>query len=93
MKSKKDLESRFNYCVEHQKKEFYQNGYGISIIPDVNNLELFEVAILKGNEDNYDLCCDTHITDDVIKGLTADEVEMIKEEVKSLKKGIYNWAN
>ena len=26
MKSKKDLESRFNYCVEHQKKEFYPNG-------------------------------------------------------------------
>ena len=93
MKSKKDLESRFNYCVEHQKKEFYQNGYGISIIPDVNNLELFEVVVLKGNEDNYDLCYDTHITDDVIKGLTADEVEMIKREVKSLKKGIYNWAN
>ncbi len=93
MKSKKDLESRFNYCVEHQKKEFYQNGYGISIIPDVNNLELFEVVVLKGNEDNYDLCYDTHITDDVIKGLTADEVEMIKREVKSLKKGLYNWAN
>ena len=93
MKSKKDLESRFNYCVEHQKKEFYQNGYGISIIPDVNNLELFEVAVLKGDEDNCDLCFDTHITDDVIKGLTADEVEMIKQEVKSLKKGLYNWAN
>ena len=91
MKSKKDLESRFNYCVEHQKKEFYQNGYGISIIPDVNNLELFEVAVLKGDEDNCDLCYD--ITDDVIRGLTADEVEMIKQEVKSLKKGFYNWAN
>ena len=93
MKSKKDLESRFNYCVEHQKKEFYSNGYGISIIPDLDNSELFEVVVLKGDEDNFDLCFDTHITDDVIKGLTADEVEMIKEEVKSLKKGIYNWAN
>jgi hypothetical protein len=93
MKSKKDLESRFNYCVEHQKKEFYQNGYGISIIPDVNNLELFEVAVLKGDEDNCDLCYDTHITDDVIRGLTADEVEMIKQEIKSLKKGLCNWAN
>ena len=92
MKSKKDLESRFNYCVEHQKKEFYPNGYGISIIPDVNNLELFEVAVLKGNEDNYNLCFETHITDDVIKGLTADEVEMIKIEIKGLKKGLYNWA-
>ena len=54
MKSKKDLESRFNYCVEHQKKEFYPNGYGISIIPDLDNLKLFEVAVLKGNKDNYD---------------------------------------
>lgn len=93
MKSKKDLESRFNYCVEHQKKEFYPNGYGISIIPDLDNLELFEISVLKGNEDNFDLCCDTHITDDVIRGLTSDEVEIIKQEVKSLKKGLYNWAN
>lgn len=84
MKSKKDLESRFNYCVEHQKKEFYSNGYVISIIPDVNNLKLFEVAVLKGDEDNCDLCYDTHITDDVMKGLTADEVEMIKIEIKGL---------
>lgn len=59
----------------------------------MNNLELFEVAVLKGDKDNCDLCYDTHITDDVIKGLTADEVEMIKQEVKSLKKGLYNWAN
>ena len=93
MKSMKDFEKRFNYCVEHRHKEFYPNGYGISIIPDVNNSELFEVAVLKGDEDNCDLCYDTHITDDVIKGLTADEVEMIKQEVKSLKKGLYNWAN
>ena len=84
MKSKKDLESRFNYCVEHQKKEFYSNGYVISIIPDVNNLKLFEVAVLKGDEDNCDLCYDAHITDDVMKGLTADEVEMIKIEIKGL---------
>ena len=93
MKSKKDLESRFNYCVEHRHKEFYSNGYGISIIPDLDNSELFEVAVLKGNEDNYNLCFETHITDDVIKGLTADEVEMIKTETKGLKKGLYNWVN
>lgn len=93
MKSKKDFEKRFNYCVEHRHKEFYPNGYGISIILDVNNLELFEVAVLKENEDNYNLCFETHITDDVIKGLTADEEEMIKTEIKGLKKGLYNWAN
>lgn len=88
MKSMKDLESRFNCCVEHQKKEFYPNGYGISIIPDVNNLKLFEVAVLKGDEDNCDLCYDTHITDDIIKGLTADEVEMIKIEIKRLERSL-----
>ena len=93
MKSKKDFEKRFNYCVEHRHKEFYPNGYGISIIPDLNNSKLFEVAVLKGDEDNCDLCYDTHMTHDVIEGLTADEVEMIKQEVKSLKKGLYNWAN
>ena len=93
MKSKKDLESRFNYCVEHRHKEFYPSGYGISIIPDVNNLELFEVAVLKGDKKNCDLCYDTHLTDDVITGLTADEVEMIKQEIRGLKKGLYNWAN
>lgn len=93
MKSKKDFEKRFNTVVEHRHKEFYPNGYGISIIPDLDNSELFEVVVLKGDEDNCDLCYDTHITDDVIRGLTADEVEMIKQEVKSLKKDLYNWAN
>lgn len=43
----KDLESRFNYCVEHRHKEFYSNGYGISIIPDLDNSELFEVVVFK----------------------------------------------
>ena len=54
MKSMKDFEKRFNYCVEHRHKEFYPNGYGISIIPDVNNSELVEVAVLKGDENNCD---------------------------------------
>ena len=86
MKSTKAFEERYNYCIKHRYKEFYLNGYGISISPDLENLELFEVAVLKGNEDNYNLCFETHITDDVIKGLTADEVEMIKIEIKGLKK-------
>ncbi|MBB1534099.1 hypothetical protein [Leptotrichia sp.] len=88
MKSTKDFEERYNYCIKHRYKEFYPNGYGISISPDLENLELFEVAVLKGNEYNYDLCFETYITDDVVKGLTSDEVEMIKIEIKGLKRSL-----
>jgi|LauGreDrversion4_2_1035121.scaffolds.fasta_scaffold194912_4 hypothetical protein len=69
-------------------KEFYTNGYGVSIACNEFSYGgrdgLFEVAILKGDEDDYDLCYDTPITSDVIGHLTSEEVEEIIKDVKNL---------
>jgi hypothetical protein len=72
--------------MEH--KEFYQNGYGISIISNEFSYGgrdgLFEIAVLIGDEDNYELCYTTHIASDVIGYLSPEEVNGIIEEIKKL---------
>jgi hypothetical protein len=72
--------------MEH--KEFYQNGYGISIISNVFSCGgrdgLFEIAVLIGDEDMYELCYTTPIASDVIGYLTSEEVNSIIEDIKKL---------
>lgn len=54
----------------------------------VKNNGLFEVAVLKKvTDDNYRLCYNTPITDDVIGWLTNEQVIEILEQIKELKKG------
>jgi hypothetical protein len=72
--------------MEH--KEFYQNGYGISIICNEFSYGgrdgLFEIAVLIGDEDNYEICYTTPISSDVIGYLTSEEVNSIVEDIKKL---------
>jgi hypothetical protein len=69
-------------------KEFYQNGYGISIICNEFSYGgrdgLFEIAVLIGDEDNYEICYTTPIASDVIGYLTSEEVNSIIEDIKKL---------
>jgi len=67
--------------------EFYNNGYGISIAPDVSNSTLYQVAVLTGTEDDYDVCLDTPITDDVIEGLTLLQAHEIAKQISELEPG------
>ena len=67
--------------------EFYNNGYGISIAPDVNNSTLYQVAVLIGTEYDYDVCLDTPITDDVIEGLTLLQAHEIAKQISELEPG------
>lgn len=67
--------------------EFYNNGYGISIAPDVNNSTLYQVAVLIGTEEDYDVCLDTPITDDVIEGLTLLQAHDISKQISELDPG------
>lgn len=47
---------------------------------------LFEIAVLKKvTDDNYKLCYDTPITDDVIGWLNNEQVIEILEQIKNLK--------
>ena len=72
--------------MEH--KEFYTNGYGISIISNEFSYGgregLFEIAVLIGDEDDYELCYTTPIASDVIGYLTSEEVNSIIENIKKL---------
>ena len=70
------------------KREFFSNGYGVSVITGGygNEESPYEVAVIKGTKDNWLICYDTYIADDVIGYLTGSEVAQITEEVKRLTK-------
>ena len=52
-----------------QAKIFYLNGYGVSIFLDSmfysNGIDTYEVAILEGTEDDWEITYNTPITDDI----------------------------
>jgi hypothetical protein len=68
-------------------KIFFPNGYGVSVVrfklPHLvygsytSNDDEWEVAILKGDENKWELCYDTEITNDVIGYQTESEVTWI----------------
>lgn len=74
--------------IEVDYKEFFNNGYGVSIIRNQFSYggkeNLFEVAILIGDDDSYELCYTTPITSDVIGYASDIEVEDIIKRVKCL---------
>ncbi len=71
-----------------QAKHFFDNGYGVSVIQSPNSYGgsrgLYELAVLEGNEEDWELCYDTPITDDVIGHLTESDVEKLLNEVAAL---------
>jgi hypothetical protein len=71
-----------------QAKHFFPNGYGVSVVrfPGSYGYEegLYEVAILKGLEEDWEICYDTEITDDVIGYLTEDQVGEVLVQVENL---------
>ena len=69
-------------------KKFYSNGYGISMVSNEFSYGgrdgLYEVAVLIGDEDDYTLCYDTHITSDVLGYLTLEQVIEIDKLIQEL---------
>jgi hypothetical protein len=78
-----------NYPDGIAARHFFSNGYGVSVVrfPGSYGYEqdLYEVAVIKGNEDDWNLCYDTHITEDVLGHRDEQDVEIIMEEVEALK--------
>ena len=87
MMNDKDLLRRIQNTLDKSKQhiEFYNNGYGVSIVPDINNATLYQVAVLVGTEEEYDVCLDTPITDDVIEGLTILQAHEIAKQISELE--------
>jgi len=75
-------------------KLFLPNGYGISVVRfkipgsvqygsycDGNT---WEVAILKGTPDNFELCYDTEFTDDVLSYQTEEDIDLILKKLRRI---------
>ena len=86
MMNNEDLLKRILNTLDKSKRhvEFYNNGYGVSIVPDINNATLYQLAVLVGTEGESDVCFDTPITDDVIEGLTILQAHEIAKQISEL---------
>jgi len=71
-----------------QAKHFFDNGYGVSIIKSSHSyggsVGLYELAVLKGVEEDWEICYDTPIADDVLGHQSEQEIETLLQEVKNL---------
>lgn len=72
---------------------FFENGYGVSVVrfrsplgynSYTSNESEWELAVLKGKSNDYELCYDTPITDDVIGHLSETEVTEVMTKVQQL---------
>jgi hypothetical protein len=68
---------------------FYPNGYGASIVQHKysygNDQGLWEVAVIKGTEEDWNICYDTPITSDVLGYLSEADVEDVLLQIEALK--------
>ncbi len=71
-----------------QAVHFFDNSYGVSVIKSEYSYGgrdgLYEVAVLRGNSDEWDIVYDTEITDDVIGHLSEDQVGEVLMQVETL---------
>ncbi len=67
-----------------QAIEFFDNGYGVSVVRGGDGL--YELAVLEGTEDSWGITHTTPITDDVVVYLTETGVTLFMEEVQKLEK-------
>ena len=67
---------------------FFPNDYGASIIKNPysygNDEELFEIAVIKGNRDNWKICYDTPITNDVLGYLNSEDINKYLKQIEKL---------
>lgn len=67
---------------------FFPNDYGASIIKSPftygGDEGLFEIAVIRGNKDGWELCYDTPITNDVLGYLNSDDINKYLEQIEKL---------
>lgn len=74
----------FKHKAGFQHKELFDNGYGISVIPESDG-ETYEVAVLCHQEKRKaHLCYTTEITNDVVRFCTVNAVDDLIERIRNL---------
>ena len=67
---------------------FYPNGYGASIVQHEfsygGKIGLWELAVIKGTEKEWNICYDTPITSDVLGYLEEAEVDELLTKIETL---------
>ena len=68
---------------------FFPNGYGISVVRHKfsygSDRGLYEIAVLKGTKDDFQLCYTTRITNDVLGYQSEDDVTQVMRRIQRLK--------
>ena len=73
---------------------FFKNGYGVSVVrfelsfgygSYTDNEDEWELAVLFGNKDSWELTYSTPITEDVMGHLSENEVSEVMLKVQKLK--------
>lgn len=67
-----------------QARLFFDNGYGVSVVTGAAAYGNYEIAVLKGDEEESEITYDTSVTDDVIACNDEDEVTEIMKQVQQL---------
>lgn len=99
MKEFKDLEFEIHPIGNGLRaKMFFKNGYGVSVVrfklmfggygSYTSNDKEWELAVIHGDENKFDIVYNTPITDDVLGHLSADDVSEIMAKVKCLPQKI-----
>ena len=69
-------------------KVFFPNGYGASVVRNRmtygGDAGLYELAVLIGTSEHFDLCYTSPITDDVVGHLTPAAVTGLLKEIEEL---------
>ena len=67
---------------------FFDNGYGASVIRGFGsygvNDALYELAVVKVEDDSWYLCYDSGITDDVIGHLSEEQITNLLQKIEAL---------
>lgn len=81
----------FPHPAGFQHRELFENGYGISVIPETSASggdPLYEVAVLRHyNKKRAHMCYTTEITNDVVRYCSVNAVDALIERIRNLKSG------